>query len=102
MISDILQDEGVPRERILLEDQSTNTLDNIRLALPLLEGLGPDIYIVTDHPHAPRAKMVARHFGLRPIASCPPLKCASLKVQARQVLREIPAIVVYKMRLARL
>ncbi|MDX8347095.1 YdcF family protein [Cognatiyoonia sp. IB215446] len=94
-IRDLLREADVPADAIRLEDQSTTTLENIRNALPLLPGRR--VIIVTDTYHARRAKMVARHFGLRATLDCP----RSDRRHIRQHLRELIARPAYAMKLRR-
>jgi uncharacterized SAM-binding protein YcdF (DUF218 family) len=92
----------VPADRIRIEDKSTNTLENICFALPILASLGSsDIVIVTDWYHAPRARLIARRLGLRVRSTSPPLAGASLSQQARSALREVPAYLLALCRLQR-
>jgi DUF218 domain len=70
---DMLTDAGVPLEQIIVEDQSTNTLENVRFALPLLAAkrdlttIGR-ILVIAKWYHARRAMMtLKRHLphGIR-------------------------------------
>jgi vancomycin permeability regulator SanA len=99
-MADLLRSTGIPAGHITLEDRSSTTFENLRYALPLLTG--PDVVIVTDRYHAPRAAMVARHFGLNATLSCPSLKGSHLGQQVRSGLREIPALMLYWWKLRRL
>lgn len=95
VIAQVLQAQGVPSDCISPEDQSTNTLENIRNCLPLLDRLGTkDVMIVTDWYHAPRARLLARRLRLTVASSSPPLTGASLRQQIKSALREIPAYLV--------
>ncbi|EYD75439.1 hypothetical protein Rumeso_03009 [Rubellimicrobium mesophilum DSM 19309] len=88
----LLLSEGVPPGAIHLEDRSRNTHENIRLALPILAGLGAtEAVIVTDATHAPRARLIAGRLGLRATSASPPLRGGHLPTTLRQGLREIPA-----------
>lgn len=84
----VLMDAGVPGTAITLEDRSTNTRQNLAFAKPLFSG--PAI-VVTDHYHAPRARLIARQLGIDATTSCPPWRGANLRQQARSTLREVPA-----------
>jgi len=60
---------GLTPDRLILEDQSSNTLQNAGHALGLAARLGADqVVVVTDIPHLPRALLsfqaVARARGL--------------------------------------
>ena len=91
-IRDILTEAGVPADRIIDEDRSTSTLENITFALPILTRLGnPGVVIVTDVYHAPRARLIARRLGLSAKSESPPLRGASLPQFVRSALREVPA-----------
>jgi uncharacterized SAM-binding protein YcdF (DUF218 family) len=90
----VLMGAAVPQTAISLEDRSTNTLENIRFALPILGRIGTsDVILVTDWYHAPRARLIGRRLGLTVATSSPPIAGASLKQQVRSALREIPAYV---------
>ena len=93
MMRELLIADGVPDDAITLEDESTTTLENIRNAAALLAA--PDVIIVTDAYHAPRALLTARHFGLRAKADCP----ARPGPQWRYRLREALALPIYALRL---
>ena len=92
VIMSVLAAHGVPDGHISLEDQSTNTFENIQFSLPLLDKLGTKtVMIITDWYHAPRARLIARRLGLTPKSSSPPMSGASLRQQIKSALREIPA-----------
>lgn len=100
VMRDILRGAGVPEGAILIEDRSTTTEENIGFALPLLGGLGArQVIVVTDWYHAPRARMTARRMGLEAASRSPSLRGARWRVQLRQALREVPALVAYWWRL---
>jgi len=96
VMRDILQAHGIPKSAITLEDQSTTTAQNIRNALALIDG--PDVMIVSDRYHLPRACLVARRLGLRPTGSAPDCSGAHMPTQIKQALREVPAYVAYWLR----
>lgn len=58
---------GISDDRIIMEDKSTNTMENIRFSKAIIEeqGLPSDITIVTDGYHQLRADMFARREGVR-------------------------------------
>jgi uncharacterized SAM-binding protein YcdF (DUF218 family) len=102
VMRDILLAGGVPAEVILIEDRSTTTEENLRLALPILRARGAErMILVTDWYHVPRARMTARRLGLVTGSRCPPLRGGRPLVQLRQALREVPALVIYWWRLRR-
>ena len=96
---DLLIEAGVPERAIHPETASRDTLDNIRLALPILARIGTRrVVVVSDAAHLPRALLVARRFGLDARGSAPP-HGARLAPQLRLALREIPAYGAYLWRL---
>ncbi len=96
LIGRICRDAGVPETAFREEAASTNTLENISFALPILRDIGTDrVAIVSDGYHLPRARLIARRLGLRCIA-VPPLPPGPLtRKQLRARLREIPAYAWY-------
>ena len=65
-----LIERGIAPERILLEDKSRNTRQNIVFSKALLQEhqLGHTVAIVTDEYHQARAALLARREGLTPYA----------------------------------
>lgn len=61
-----LVEKGIASERILEEDKSTNTLENLTFSKDILEenGVSGDIVIVTDNFHQYRASLIAEKLGL--------------------------------------
>lgn len=96
----ILIDAGVSAEAIKIEDQSKSTYENLRNAAVILRAHGiRDITIVTNGYHGPRSKMVARSVGLRAALSTPDETNAHRPTHFRMVMREIPALPAYAVRL---
>lgn len=62
-----LIEKGIAADRILMEDTSTSTYENLRNAQAILDskGLGSSITIVTDGYHQLRASMIAQSLGLK-------------------------------------
>lgn len=62
-----LVSRGISEERIYIEDNSTNTQENIRFSKEIIEaeGLPSDITIVTDGFHQLRADIFAEREGIR-------------------------------------
>ncbi len=99
----LLVDAGVPPAKVILEDQSTTTLENLRFARTILGGYDcAAVTIVTDGYHGPRAWLVASALGLRARISAPGLKGSHLPTQAKQYGREVLALPAYALRLAAL
>ena len=67
-MSDYLISKGISADRILLEDRSSNTFENLNFSRPLLpEGEGPyPITIVTSEFHILRTSMLAVRAGYTP------------------------------------
>lgn len=102
VIRDICLEHGVPAADISCEDHSTTTLQNIDNARPILNRLGVNrVVIVTDHYHSLRAKMSARHFGLQTTVSCPKAKGTKRLRVMKSYIREVPALMLYLIRLKR-
>ncbi len=70
VIAEGLQKQGISADRILLEDASANTRENLQNAAAILaqRGLGTKVAIVTDEYHQYRAGLLARRIGLIPRA----------------------------------
>ena len=95
----LCREAGVPDEALLLETRALTTEDNMRLAQPLLAGLGcRDVVIVTDRYHAARARLVAQRVGLQATASCPRLTGAPMWRVLRAWAREAVALGWYWLR----
>ena len=80
VIRDTLVKKGIDTDRILLEDRSTNTGENLAFSSALLkeQGLGNRVVIVTDGFHQYRAAYFARKNGLDPS----PLVCETAPLSA--------------------
>lgn len=63
---------GVPGERILEEDRSTSTLENLRFSRELIEsrGLSDTVVIATQEFHQYRAQSFAKQEGLKGVGAC--------------------------------
>lgn len=62
----ILLEKGIAEERIILEDKSTSTDENIRFSLQKMEeyGISGSVAIATNEFHQLRAQMIAGSYGL--------------------------------------
>lgn len=58
-----LVEKGIAPERILLEDRSTDTSENIAYSAALIGGTDHEVGIVTNNFHVFRGVMLARHAG---------------------------------------
>lgn len=102
VMAQICHAEGVPRAHIFLDETANSTAENIAHALPLMRdhGLRLDV-LVTDRFHAPRAKLVARAYGLCPHTSCPAPHGSGPRALIRGYLREAVALPIYALRYRR-
>lgn len=98
VMADVLRAAGVPSEAIRLEDTSTNTVENIRNAMPILDALRKrDVLVVSDAYHLPRARLIARRQGLHVAVSAP--RGGRLWPQVKGWLREIPGVIAVLLRI---
>lgn len=63
---DCLVDKGISPERIIMEDKSASTRENLEFSKKIIEqrGLDEHITIVTDSYHQLRAEMIAGELGM--------------------------------------
>lgn len=66
-----LMEQGIEESRILLEDRSTNTVENLRFCKEMIPDPAANIVIVTSDFHVYRAKKIAEHNGYRNVSMCP-------------------------------
>ena len=61
-----LTDKGIESDRLYLEDNSTNTTENIKYSMQVIEenNLNSEIAIATDSYHQLRAQIIARQQGV--------------------------------------
>lgn len=96
----VLIEEGVPDRMILRERRSATTFENLAFACPMLaECAVSEIVLVSDGYHLPRARMVARHLGLRATAAPAPWSGRGPLTRARLIAREMLALISYAVRL---
>lgn len=60
---DYLVEKGITPERILMEDKSTDTSENIAFSAEVIGGTDKEVGIVTNNFHVFRGVMLARHAG---------------------------------------
>lgn len=62
----VLTENGIPENRIIMEDKSESTDENIRFSLEKIRenGLPENVTVVTSEFHQLRAKMLAEKYGL--------------------------------------
>ena len=71
MMADMLEDEGVPHDKILIEDRSVDTFENIAETMRLLWKTFPGkrfrLSAVTDQAHAPRVRCIFKYAHELPV-----------------------------------
>ncbi len=62
----VLMENGISEDRIIMEERSTSTDENIRFSLEKLKerGISGPVTIVTNEFHQLRAQMIAESYGL--------------------------------------
>ncbi|CAA7615939.1 YdcF family protein [Magnetospirillum sp. SS-4] len=66
VMRDLALAAGIAPERVLMEENSRNTIGNARLSRPIVEAMGwSRLLLVTDACHIPRSLYVFRRLGLR-------------------------------------
>lgn len=62
-----LEDMGIDTDRLYLEDKSTNTTENIKFSMQVIEdnNLNSDIAVVTDGFHQLRVRIIAHQLGIK-------------------------------------
>lgn len=64
----VLKLRGIPDSALILENESRNTYENIRLSQPMLGQLGkPKVLVVTSALHMPRAMAVFESMGINAV-----------------------------------
>ena len=66
-----LEDHGISRERLILEDRSTNTKENLDFSLALIGDLNAPIGVVTNHFHVFRGVAIGKKCGCKNIYPIP-------------------------------
>ncbi|MGM9985959.1 MAG: YdcF family protein [Bacillaceae bacterium] len=89
-----LVESGIDDTRIILEDKSTNTLENIAFSKKLLPPTAKNGIVVTNDYHVYRAMMLCKKEGLH--VSGLPAKTPSVVV-LKSYLREYLAVIKYKL-----
>lgn len=93
VIQNICQEQGIPADRIIVENQSRNTAENIAFSRALLVDQRIDHFIlVTDRYHAPRARLIARRLGMSCHSDCPPMSGTQRRRVLTAYIREMAAL----------
>ena len=96
-IRDLVVDRGVPGSAVILEEDSTTTLENLINARALLPD-GARAVIVSDLWHLPRARLTARRLGMRAETAAASFEGSHPVRVLRAVLREMAAFLWYLVR----
>lgn len=86
---------GIQEERLLIEDLSTSTYENLLYSTELLPGSEDEITIITSDYHLARAKNIAQSLGFQTdvvVAKTP--KVVELKLKTRERLALIKTVIV--------
>lgn len=62
---------GVPPEKIILEDKSTSTVENIKFSKKFIKDINASIVLVTSDFHIMRATQIAEIQGFTKVSGCP-------------------------------
>lgn len=58
-----LMDKGIEENRIIMEDKSTSTYENLKFSMDVIGNKDAEIAIVTNNFHVYRATMLGKHIG---------------------------------------
>lgn len=83
---DYLVEKGIAPERILMEDKSTDTSENIAYSAALIGGTDHEVGIVTNNFHVFRGVMLARHAGFE--GACGIAARSNIYFQPNNLVRE--------------
>lgn len=62
-----LMEQGIPEERIVKEDRSTSTKENLKFSYELIDEKDSSVVIVTNNFHVFRAKAIAKKIGYKDV-----------------------------------
>ena len=79
MMRDYLLQKGVPADRLLIEDTSSNTIQNIANAAEKFGLLGKKTAVVTNEFHLARARRLMLRAGLDPHGAPAPTPYLSIR-----------------------
>lgn len=98
-----LVETGIEESRIVLEDKSTNTLQNLRNSIQIMQAHNrTKAIVVTDAYHVPRSVLSFRLLGMDAVGCSAPYDGNTPFLrQARYWIRELLAIPVYVFKIVR-
>ena len=92
VMADYLIKHGIAEDRVLLEDQSTTTYENLLFAKELMPENTESITIISNDFHLKRATILARKLGLKAdVVAAPTPKVVNTKSRIRERLAIIKA-----------
>ncbi|WP_079526587.1 YdcF family protein [Solibacillus isronensis] len=92
VMADYLIEHGIAESRVLLEDQSTTTYENLLFAKKMLPANIVSITIISNDFHLKRATILARKLGLKAdVVAAPTPKVVNTKSRIRERLAIIKA-----------
>lgn len=65
-VSRFLLDNGIEKERIIKEERSTSTYENLKFAKTFIEEDHPEVLIVSNDFHLFRASLIAKRLEMKP------------------------------------
>ncbi len=83
---DYLIGKGIPEERIIMEDKSTDTSENIAFSSKFLDMENDSVGIVTNNFHVFRGVHLAKHFGIKNV--CGIAAPSNIYFQLNNMVRE--------------
>ena len=89
----LLAENGIGEERILIEDKSKSTIENLKFANELYNLLDKNIVIVTSDYHMFRSLSIAKKLGYQNVAGL--AATSQLSVLPAYLLREYAAVMYY-------
>ena len=97
IMSEYMIKKGIPYERLILEEQSTNTYDNLLFSSKFVDINNDDIGIVTNNFHVSRAIFISKKIGYKNVYGIP---AYSLPINLiSNYIRESIALFYYKIKL---
>ncbi len=91
-----LTEHGLSEERLILEDKSTSTRENLQFSAKLLNPSEDRVGVLTNSFHVYRARMLAKAQGYAHVSGIP--ASSDLGMQPHNVLREICGVLAERVR----
>lgn len=89
-----MTEKGVPSERLLLEDQSTSTQENLEFSDELYSLKKYSVGVLSNNFHVYRAMELAKHQGYEDVSGIP--APSDLGMQPHNILREVCCVLLEK------